>query len=140
MAFKKSFSDFDRFFSNFHFRWTITNKKRREDDDDFFIIMLALFSFRLFPLESFLHFKGKIMVIIIIIILAVVCSFLLDTVVCSSFFLVIIFFFRQWMGLWPNSFGCHTLQEKRSFFWIYSAFSCSSYFSSSSSFINSADD
>ena len=32
----------------------------------FFIIMLALFSFRLFPLESFLHFKGKIMVIIII--------------------------------------------------------------------------
>ena len=31
-----------------------------------FIIMLALFSFRLFPLESFLHFKGKIMVIIII--------------------------------------------------------------------------
>ena len=77
MVFKKSFSDFDRFFSNFHFRWTITNKKRREDDDDFFIIMLALFSFRLFPLESFLHFKGKIMVIIII--PAVV---FLDTVVC----------------------------------------------------------
>ena len=59
--------------------------------------------------------------VIIIIILAVVCSFLLDTVVCSRFFLVIIFFLSM-NGLWPNSFGCHTLQEKRSFFWIYSAF------------------
>ena len=63
--------------------------------------------------------------VIIIIILAVVCSFLLDTVVCSRFFFSYNLSFLSMNGLWPNSFGCHAHQEKRSFFWIYSAFSCS---------------